>query len=392
MKTKLNLLSLLFLMFVCFACLSMCKENDQTGGKNLQQQAKNGEALRARKQFQQRMTHGFQGSSTAEDLSSLPKEVDFPLLYRSLDELAELERAGTWFQGLALTESGLRENAGDYAGAVTAAYKELSIAYGMGLIQKSEIEQGIFNVIAAKNEETVSGNTVRVAANAVLSFVNEQWSDAAKGLELVFNGFDKNPNDFIHDDPDSFNRWMMLVCTLEKNKAAGSAQTGFADSSFPEDRITNAAYKSIRARYTQFPEYWYRGARAFSGVIAAEFAENCINTSPQGPFAEECRRILALYTGLKSEEGLSIKTKKEIEAVISLSINSGNPDALDSLLPLIGLPDNPYTVYAVGALRALTSVPKFREYFNVQAQHASQKTADVSLRRLAERLTYICRG
>jgi hypothetical protein len=118
--------------------------------------------------------------------------------------------------------------------------------------------------------------------------------------------------------------------------------------------------------------------------VSAEYAENCINLSTRGPFADECRKIIAAHAGLKTEDGLSIKTKTEIETIISESINAGNPQLLDPLLPLLSLPDNPYTVYAAGALRALTSVPKFREYFNVKASASSG--------RLAERLSYIYRG
>ncbi|MCL2440975.1 MAG: hypothetical protein FWD14_04490 [Treponema sp.] len=291
------------------------------------------------------------------------EEADPAMLLRSLDEMAELERAGSWIRGMALTESGIRERAKDYAGAVTAAYKELSWAYGLGLIQKEEIEQGLLNILAAKNEDEITA-----ATNAVLMFMKGRWDEAAEGLSLFFNEF---------DEPDGFGRWMLLVCELEKNKAEPAAAAA-------ADRRAGAAYRSIRARYAQFPEYWYRGARAFSGVIAAEFAENCINLSVQGPFAQECRKILASYAGLKIDDGVSIKTKREIEAIISQSVNSGNPGALAPLLPLIGLPDNPYTVYAIGALRALTGVPGFREYFNRQAASSSG--------RLAERLSYICRG
>ncbi|MCL2196187.1 MAG: hypothetical protein FWB77_01085 [Treponema sp.] len=278
---------------------------------------------------------------------------------QTLDEIAELERAGSWFQGLALTESSIRENAGDYAGAVAAAYKELAWAYGLGLIKKEEAEQGLLNVLAANNDENVA-----ICADAILAFINGKWNDASLGLEYFFNDF---------DEPDGFGRWMILVCAMEKNKSSGI-----------DDRRPNEAYKAIRARYAQFPEYWHRGARAFSGAIAAQYAETCINSSPLGPFADECRSILASFTGLKTEDGLSIKTKKEIESIISQSVNLNNPEFLNSLLPLIGLPDNPYTVYAVGALRALISYPKFRDYFNSQAAFAKG--------RLAERLSYICRG
>jgi hypothetical protein len=344
MKTKFNyLVVLLILMFFS------CGANENRGGIS-QRQAVQAESLR-----------------TISAFGSLQGEVDLDALLQTLDEIAELERAGSWFQGLALTESGLRENAGDFAGAVAAAYKELSWAYGMGLIQKAEIEQGLYNVLAATGEDTVVA-----AVNAMLAFLRGQWDTAAAGLIPLFNEL---------DEPDGFGRWMILVCGLElfaqeKNK------TGSADAA--AERRTVAAYRSIRARYAHFPEYWYRGARAFSGVIAAEFAENCINLAPGGPFADECRSIIAIHSGLRIEEGSSIKTMREIDAIISQAINSANPLFLDSLLPLISLPDNPYTVYAVGALRVLAGAPGFRDYFYQQASSARG--------RLAERLSFISRG
>jgi hypothetical protein len=272
-----------------------------------------------------------------------------------LDQIAALERAGSWFQGMGLAESGLRESCGDYAGAVTAAYKELTWAYGKGLIKKEDLEQGLLNLLDAKNDEAVI-----TTAKAILSFARGQWAQASTALFPLFDEF---------EEPDGFGRWMILVCALEKNR---------------EDKRAGAAYKAIRARYVQQPEYWYRGARAFSGILAAEYAEYCINLSPQGPFTGECRRILASFAGLKKEDGASLKTKTEIEEIISKSVNTGNPQILDTLFPLISLPDNPYTVYAVGALRALTSVPKYRDFFNRQAS--------ASKGRLAERLSYICRS
>ena len=281
-------------------------------------------------------------------------------ILRSLDELADLERAGSWFAGMSLAESSLRENAGDLSGAVAAVYKELAYAFGMGFIQKNDIELCLLNILGAKSE-----NEVVSAANAILAFIRGQWQEASDSLTQLF---------IQSEEPDGFENWMILVCALESERTLESATS----------RRSVSAYKAIRARYAQFPEYWYRGARVFSGAAAAEYAENCINLSPEGPFAGECRAILAVYTGLKTEDGSSIKTKKEIETAISQSINTGNPELLDFLLPLIGLPDNPYTVYAIGALRALTSVPNFRDYFTRQAA--------VSRGRLTERLLYISRG
>jgi len=350
METKLYFLPLMLLCLFCSAC----------GGGKASEQTARAEAAAREGSLQRRLALAQEaappeGESTAVQAG----DVDVALILQTLDEMAELERAGTWIQGMALSESGLRENAGDLAGAVAAAYKEISWAYGLGLLQKVDIEKGLINILTAKSDETVNA-----ASNAIIAFTKERWNEAASGLAPFFNEL---------DEPDGFGRWMMLACSLEKSKAAAE-----------EDRRAFAAYKSIRARYTSFPEYWFRGARAFSGAIAADYAENCINTSPQGPYAEECRKILASFTGLRIEDGLSIKTKREIESIVSMSVNSGNPQFLDSLLPLIGLPDNPYTVFAVSALRTLTSVPRFKDYFNGQAAASSG--------RLAERLMYICRS
>ena len=283
--------------------------------------------------------------------------VDVASLLRTLDEIAELERSGSWIQGMALTESTIRERIGDYAGAVAAAFKELSWAFGLGLIQREEVEQGLLNVLSANNNEIVY-----TATNAILAFFRGQWNEAAAALEPLFGHLELY-------EPDGFGRWMLLVCALEKDG---------------ENRRAVVAYRSIRARYAQFPEFWFRGARNFSGTIAAEFAENSINLAPGGPFAAESRSILAVHSGLRAEDGTAIRTMREIDAVISQSINSGNPQFLDSLLPLIGLPDNPYTLYAVGALRALNGIPRFHDYF---ASHAA-----VASGRLAERLSFISRG
>jgi hypothetical protein len=284
--------------------------------------------------------------------------IDTAALFQSLEQFAEAERSGIYMQGMGLAESGLRENAGDYSGAVAAAYKELARAYGYGLVQKEALEQGLGNVLAL--EEDKGRETAVQTAGGILAFAQEQW-DKAQGILLPL--FDE------YEEPDGFGRWMILACALEKDHG---------------DRRTGEAYRAIQARYTQFPEYWYRGARAFSGTIAAEYAERCVSLAPSGPFAAECRNILAAFSGLKPGDGASLKSKSEIEALISQSVRQGEPELLSPLIPLIALPENPYTVYATGALRALASLPQFRDYFDALAEKSTG--------RLAERLTYICRG
>jgi hypothetical protein len=271
------------------------------------------------------------------------------------DTIAEIERSGAYTRGLGLTESVLREDAGDYGGAVIAAYKELSWLYGYGGADRAALVQGLEQVLDLYEEE----EAIR-AARGALAFLAGEWSGAEFFLAPLFAA---------EEEPDAFSRWMLLVCALEQGDGS---------------RSTRMAYGAIRARYTLFPEYWYRGARCFSGDIGAEYAERCINLVPLGPFAEECRTILAVHAGLSSGDGGAIRSGAEIDFVISQSLSSNNPELLADLFPLISLPDNSYTLYASEALRALASSEPFKAYFAAGLRQSSG--------RLAERLRYIIRG
>ena len=276
---------------------------------------------------------------------------------KTLAQFAELERSGGYIRGMGLAESGIRENAGDFAGAALAAYKELAWAYGHGRAEKADLEKSLENILALEGE----GEAAAVqAARGLIAFLNGRWEEAETALAPFFED---------DEEPDSFARWLLLACALEQN---------------PGSRKAGAAYAAIRARYMLFPEYWYRGARFFSGLFAAEYAERCIGLAPEGPFAGECRKILAASTGLDPQDGAALKSRIEIEELLSRAVSGNDPELLSGLLPLIALPDNSYTVYAVGALQALAAAPLFGDYIEALGKKSSG--------RLAERLRYICRG
>ena len=274
-----------------------------------------------------------------------------------LDEIAELERSGIFLRGMGLREAALRQKINDHPGAVLAVFKELSWAYGHGLLEKNDLTQGIDSLY------DYDGQGREDAAQTVLAiqaFMRGNWTEAEQKLIQIFGDV---------DDPDGYFKWMILSCALEKN---------------PGDRKAILAYRSIRARNDQFPEFWYRGARIFTGIIAAQYAEYCIALAPDGPFAGECRSIIAVSHGLRPEDGAAIKSKTEVESLISQAVSQGNPRLLEPLMPLIGLPENPYTIYTLGALKPLGALPLFKEYF--------EGLALKSRGRLADRLIYICRG
>jgi hypothetical protein len=293
-----------------------------------------------------------------------------------LEELAELERSGGFAPGLGIAESKLREQSGDYAGAVIALYKELSWAYAYGVegVTRETIETGLAEVGKLDLPGGSSGNASREAnkaAGAALAFCNGQWKEAEELLIELFGD---------ETEPDSFPRWMLLVCSLELEAAAqGKPST---DKSSREIR---SAYGAVRARYAAFPEYWYRGARFFSGeepgTIAGNYAERCINLSGSGPFASECRSLLAIASGLTIADGKALLTRLEIETLVQNAVDKQRPELLEELFPLIALPDNTHTVYASGILRALSSDSLFKEWFGTAAKKAQG--------RLAERLKFI---
>jgi hypothetical protein len=287
-----------------------------------------------------------------------------------MDTIAEIERSGGFTQGMGLTESILREKGGDYGGAVLAAYKELSWLYGYGGMDKGGMTEGLKQVLTLYGEDVPAADpegpsrrereAAVLAARGALAYLDGDWAMAEDILEPLFAA---------EEEPDAFSQWMLLVCALERGE---------------DTRLVRAAYGAIRARYLNFPEYWYRGARCFSGETAADYAERCINLVPRGPFAGECRTILALHAGLSAADGGALRSGAEIDAIIAQSVSVENPELLSELFPLIALPDNPYTLYASGALRALASLESFKSYFT---SAGGQNTG-----RLAERLRYISRG
>ncbi|MDR2072102.1 MAG: hypothetical protein LBP60_01525 [Spirochaetaceae bacterium] len=296
-----------------------------------------------------------------------PGEPDISQIPAALEELAEMERTGGYIPGLGLAESNLREKAGDYAGAVMAVFKELSWAYSLGAggVTRTAIDEGLTGLLDPAISEqfsSVAREEMNAAVHAIQAFCQGHWEEAEEKLRDIYR----------NADADAFSRWMLLVCEMEKVPGEGPS------------RENRSAYGSIRARYDSFPEYWYRGARNFPAAMAGDYAERCINLAPAGPYAAECRIILAQTMGLNSADAVALRTRLEIEALISGAINQGNPELLSDLLPLAALPDNPSTLYASGAMRALAAGGPFKDWFSREAEKATG--------RLAERLLYISRG
>lgn len=286
----------------------------------------------------------------------------------ALEELAERERSSGFAPGLGLAESSLREKSGDYAGATMAAFKELCYAYAAGAASAETVRERLAATAAAFAGRTDPGAAAAVRAVACASdFFAGKWKAAGAELQALFPGEAER-------EADSFPRWMMLVCTLESGG---------------DDRNLRSAYGAVRARYALFPAYWHRAARAAErtgsegSAAAAEAAERCVSLAPAGPYAEEARDLIAESIGLKKSDGKSIRSRMEIEAAARIAGAERNPQVLDSIVPVLSLPDNPYTLYALGVLRGLAEDGTIRKWLSARA--------DAEVGRTRERLRYASR-
>lgn len=283
-------------------------------------------------------------------------------LKQALGELAERERLGGYVPGLGLIESSLRERGGDLTGAVLAAYKELLWAYSRGpapdnqgnaSISPTTIEDSLRKIrdLFPQNKETAQ------AVEASVAFSRFQWSQAETLLASL-------PS--IAEEGDSFSRLLSLICQGEQGKTEGDF--------FPN-------YGMLQGRFERFPPYWYHGMRFSQNRFSSEYAERCIDLAPQGPYAGEARAYLAKAAGLRAQDGPALRTKAEIETLLRRALGANQADSLGDLYPLLSLPDNPYTFFALGVMGSVAQEKPFKDYFT-----ASLSTATG---RLAERLRYV---
>jgi hypothetical protein len=310
---------------------------------------------------------------------STPRGTESALDITSLDKIAELERSGRYTPGLGFAESTIKERAGDYAGAVIGAYKEMSWTYALtdsaaeNPVTMNQIKEGLHSIvdlyggkewIPAADAPDMSEDPqqdARAAVTAIVYFLDNKWAESGEILESLFSE---------DEEIDSFAQWMILTCALEQKDMS---------------RSVRSRYGAMRSRYAYFPEYWYRLARYLDDDAARmDASERCIILAPKGPYALECRGLIAGIFNIDASRRAAILTRMEIENAVTNAVSSRNPELLRPLFPLLALPDNPYTMYAAGALRALSAEPLYKDFF---LQEAARNSG-----RLNERLVYISRG
>lgn len=260
--------------------------------------------------------------------------------------------------GTGTVESGLREALGDFAGAVFAAYMELSYSYSMGLIDEKSLAAGLSGVKA-----TFAARKEKDEVYAALACIDLWEKRDYKGCVLKLTGVK------AASDPSSFGAWMTEACRLALS---------------PADLNVMKEYAAQEKRYSNFPDYWRRAALALAGADeggSRTAAERCIALSPSGPYALPARKILVASFGFPKEDPAKLLVKSEVDTVVYKALASREPSLLSKLLPLLDLPDNPFTMYALGAMKGLADDAAFASGISELGKGAGK--------RVAERIAYI---
>jgi hypothetical protein len=283
-----------------------------------------------------------------------------------LDKIAETERAKGYVAGIGLYESQQRELAGDFAGSVIAAFKEMLWAHALSdsdsvkSYTMNDVENGLEAIITEfDNKNIEQREPVNVAAEACLAFTQEKFAKCAENLSLIFDD---------DEEADSFLNWMRLICAMSGDPGGAA-------------RALRARYAAMRARYSAIPAYWYYGARYFPPTERPIYAENCVDSNPRGAYAQYCRDMLAEEAGIAKKDAQYFRTRMEIEAAVGAAIKNGDASELGGIIDVLRLNDNSRTLYAAGALKTLAKDPRMRPYLTARYNEAKG--------RQRERLEYI---
>lgn len=295
-------------------------------------------------------------SAAQEVLTSEADKDEASAVSEALKIIADRERDGVYIPGLALQEAALHESDGDAGAALLAAFRELLWAYILLPVDDEHAldKEQLLERIAGAAALYPDNEQLCTVHNALASYIKEDWQHAADLLASC-----------IHEDdePDAFVHFLHLSCLLE----AGH-----------DDESLRRSFALLRGRYESFPLYWFYAARF--GSRRLEAAEHCIALSPKGPYAQGARSILAELSGLEASDAEHLRIRAEIENAIEKSLSAKDPSLLHVLFPLLALPDNPFTLYALSSFRVLSEAHEYSLFFMDQSKQSSG--------RLAERLRY----
>ncbi len=293
-----------------------------------------------------------------------PTGTDFTLYAQALaserqysDALAVLrdcEQRMGYQPGTGLLESSLLEKLGRTTESIVAAFKETLYQQTQGAMSTDLIDRNLTTLASRSEVAGIADPRAQALVKGLKAYLHGQWADASAGLARGLAGLD-----------DPFGRYLLLSCSLEKDKVTPGMLTDFA---------------SLEPRWRGYPSYYYRLWRAmkkgpgeYSLSNVRGVLEKTILLAPGSKEAQDTRIELGRLLGVEPAEAKDILLRPELDFAYARLVGGADPEkVLPPVLRLLSIrKENLYTSDGVLMLKSAAQVPGVARFLAEQAGHAS---------------------
>jgi tetratricopeptide (TPR) repeat protein len=295
---------------------------------------------------------------------------DFTVYIRTLRRAGAAEPALELYQerqlrfgylpGQGLEESLLYEELGRIEESLLSAFMELEYERCQGLTDSGTVLRNLSAVAQRLSLSAVPREASAALLRGYRLYILQEW----RGAEAAFRaalGLGAAGAVGAPAAAHPFGELLPLACALERGASLEELE----------------GYAALETRFRDLPSYYHhlwRGLRRGGGSYALGTArgvlEKTILLAPAGPCAAECRVELGRLAGLSPEQGTRLLLGPELSAILRRVREERQPDHLEPVLALLGLPDNLYTTAALLTLQEAASLPAVAGYLQSRREEA----------------------
>ena len=263
-----------------------------------------------------------------------------------------------WVPGLGARQSVALENLGMYEESIVVVFKDLDIRRFSGQIESTLVKESLL-AVATKLEDRVDEQCLtRIAkmVEGITAYINAQYVQALNHFA---------PFRASIDEP--YFTFLLLASQLESGMAA------------QKDFVRFLEFEKVLSVHPGFYYHLWRGMKNGDGVYSFQtvrrLLEQVIIRAPGTAFADESRRELAGFFAISGPELLLINA--ELETIYQQLLAGTALTALERIIGMLELQDNPYSAAALLITENLAQRPRVRQYLQDTMSSRSEKMKNV---------------
>ncbi|HEC61231.1 MAG TPA: hypothetical protein ENI27_03140 [bacterium] len=263
-----------------------------------------------------------------------------------------------WVPGLGARQSVALENLGMYAESIVVVFKDLDIRRFSGQIDSSLVKENLLTVTAKLEDVVGQQRLTRIAkmVEGIIAYINAQYGQAWKHFSTFRDSID-----------EPYFTFLLLASQLQSGVAA------------QKDFVRFLEFEKVLSVHPGFYYHLWRGMKNGDGVYSFQtvhrLLEQVIIRSPGTAFADESRRELAGFFGISSPEMLLINA--ELETIYQRLLAGTSLTALERIIGMLALRDNPYSAAALLITENLAQRPHVRQYLQETMGLRTEKMKNV---------------